>query len=388
MTVYFCNSEAIDLNAIALMGVSVKSGTNPIGYFGTGLKFSIATLLRFGCKVKLIREGETIPFTIVNEAVRGEDFDRIVMGDERLGFTTKLGRNWETWQAYRELYCNCLDEGGVISDNMPDGKFGTIFAIEGEAIEQAHRSRHEIFLSTNPIAEDATCAVHRGETQHAFYRGVRAHKHQLLALFTYNVKSSLTLTEDRTVKESYHVGYYVARFLPTIEDEDVIEQIILAPQGTFENGLNFDHGITPSAAFMRAAFRHRHNLHANQTAIKLWEKNADVRFTYEAVTIDDYDERQIVEATRLLRRLQCPIERDDFIIVSSLGGGVFGMVRRGQILIAKGTLDLGSRFIASTLYEEWLHKNDNFEDESRNLQNYLFEKLFAMTERVVAMEAA
>ena len=42
MKIYFCNAEPIDLNAIAIMGVSVKTGDNPIGYFGTGLKFAIA----------------------------------------------------------------------------------------------------------------------------------------------------------------------------------------------------------------------------------------------------------------------------------------------------------------------------------------------------------
>ncbi|WP_198164368.1 hypothetical protein, partial [Bradyrhizobium jicamae] len=71
MTVYFCNAEPIDLNAIALMGVSVKTGASPIGYFGTGLKFSIATLLRTGHEVTLIRNGETIPFTVNHEVIRG-----------------------------------------------------------------------------------------------------------------------------------------------------------------------------------------------------------------------------------------------------------------------------------------------------------------------------
>ena len=55
MKIYFCNAEPIDLNAIAIMGVSVKTGDNPIGYFGTGLKFAIATLLRTAHKVTLTR---------------------------------------------------------------------------------------------------------------------------------------------------------------------------------------------------------------------------------------------------------------------------------------------------------------------------------------------
>lgn len=386
MTVYFFNTEAIDINSIAIMGVSVKTGDSPIGFFGTGLKFAIATLLRNGCKITLIRNGEKIPFSVVNEEIRGETFERVVMADERLGFTTKLGRTWEPWQAYRELYCNCLDEGGQITTTAPVGEWGTIFLVEGEAIENCHRNKREIFLDTPPAASDAYCEIHVGSTISAFYRGVKAHKHQMPALFTYNIKAALNLTEDRTVKETYWLNHYIGRLIPTIDDEDIIEQIVLAGNGTFEQRLDLDHAVKPSQAFMRVCYRNRHNAHANQSAIKLWEKNAETRLTYEQVEIDSYEETILSQAVILLDRLQCPIERDDFIVVSNLGENIYGMVRANQILIAKRTFDMGHRFLASTLYEEWLHKSEHFEDESRDLQNFLFEKLFSMTERVTIME--
>ena len=80
------------------------------------------------------------------------------------------------------------------------------------------------------------------------------------------------------------------------------------------------------------------------------------------------------------------VDRRDFMVVEGLGESIFGMVRGSRILIAKAALDLGTRFIASTIYEEWLHKKEALQDESRQLQNLLFEKLFAMTERVCALE--
>ena len=166
--VYFCNLEPIDLNAIAIKGVSVKIGDNPIGYFGTGLKFAIATLLRSGHKVTLYRDGAVIPFSAETETVRGEEFQRVLMGAERLGFTTQLGRNWEPWQAYRELSCNCMDEKGVIDDTRPDGEWGTVFEVEGEAIAECHRNRREIFLGSSPRSASNECSIHAGETQYAF----------------------------------------------------------------------------------------------------------------------------------------------------------------------------------------------------------------------------
>lgn len=387
MTVYFCNAEPIDLNAIALMGVSVKVGDSPIGFFGTGLKFSIATLLRTGHKVTLIRNGEIIPFAVDSENIRGEAFERVRMGDERLGFTTKLGRTWEVWQAYRELYCNCLDEQGSINDFAPEVEYGTVFAVEGEGIEQCHRNRREIFLSTKPISANEDCEIHQGSGEHAFYRGVRAHKHGRHALFTYNVTAKLDLTEDRTIKAPYMLEHYAELAVAYSDDEDLIQTVLMAPEGTFEQG--FDFGgvyLKPSPAFMEVAYRLRGNAHCNNAAIKLWEKHADIKLTYDPVELDAFEEEVIDRALVLVARLGVDMTRRDFLVVEGLGEGIFGAVRNQRILIAKRALDMGHRFVASTLYEEWLHKTEGLADQSRDLQNLLFEKLFAMVERVSVIE--
>lgn len=386
MTVYFSNSEAIDLNAIALMGVSVKVGDNPIGFFGTGLKFSIATLLRTGHRVTLIRNGEVIEFSVEKESIRGEEFDRVRMGDERLGFTTKLGRTWEAWQAYRELYCNCTDEGGVIADALPAGEWGTVFAVSGEGIEQCHRSRHEIFLQTQPLSATADCQIHQGNGAHAFYRGVRAHKHGRQALFVYNVTQQLDLTEDRTIKSPYMLEHYAEQAITRSDDEDLIQTALMAPDGTFENGMDYSGCGRPSLAFMDVAFRLRANARCNRGAIKLWEKHADIRLTYDEVETDAFEEEVIAKALKLVSRIGVDLKRRDFMVVDGLGEGIFGTVRNQQILIAKRTLDMGHRFVASTLYEEWLHKTEGLADQSRDMQNLLFEKLFAMVERLSVIE--
>jgi hypothetical protein len=385
--VYFCNKEPIDLNAIAIMGVSVKTGENPIGYFGTGLKFSIATLLRTGHEIVLLRDGERIEFSDEPEVVRGEEFRRVRMGDDRLGFTTQLGRNWEPWQAYRELYCNCTDENGVIGDKLPAGKWGTIFEVTGSAIELCHRNRREIFLDGESLFSTAECAIYGGESRFAFYRGVRAHEHSRPSLFTYNIIDSLELTEDRTVKNGHMIDYwYGPRAIASCDDESIIEQAVMAPRGTFEHGLSYDNCGKPSLTFMDVCFRLRNDTHANHTAIKLWEKHADIRLTYSEATLDAFDEVQIDKALDMVRRLGADVCRRDFLVVDGLGKSIYGYVRGSQILIAKATLDMGIRFIASTIYEEWLHKTERLKDESRELQNMLFEKLFAMTERVMALE--
>lgn len=387
MAIYFCNKEPIDLNAIAVMGVSVKEGENRIGFFGTGLKFALATILRSGCAITLIRNGETITFGIEGEQIRNENFDRVKMGEERLGFTTKLGRSWEMWQAYRELHCNCTDEDGVIATEMPDGEWGTVFVVSGEAIEKCHRERHKIFISSDPLFANSTGEIHHGGGHVGFYRGVKAHTMNGHALFSYNLNIRLELTEDRTVKYGFVYQAFVAELIATCDDEGIIETALMAPVGTFEHDLNYDSCGKPSSAFMAVAFRLRSNVHCNQSALKLWEKHSDTSVLYTEVEIDTFEQGILDKALRMTARLGVDIDRRDFMIVDGLGANCFGLAKNGRILIARRSFDMGHRFLASTLYEEWLHVNEGLQDQSRDLQNLLFEKLFAMVERIMTMES-
>jgi len=42
----FENDGEIDLRAISQFGINVKTGDSPIGFFGTGLKYALAVLMR------------------------------------------------------------------------------------------------------------------------------------------------------------------------------------------------------------------------------------------------------------------------------------------------------------------------------------------------------
>ena len=97
--IVFENPSEIDIRSISTFGVSVKEGDNPIGFFGTGLKYAIAVLLRTNHGIT-IQSGETVvEFGTRRESVRGQDFDFITMSINGaaplpMGFTTELGKTW------------------------------------------------------------------------------------------------------------------------------------------------------------------------------------------------------------------------------------------------------------------------------------------------------
>jgi len=62
-TIIFKNNGIIDLDFIRSFGVSVKENDNPIGFFGTGLKYAIAILLREKQEVSVFLGKEEYKFS-------------------------------------------------------------------------------------------------------------------------------------------------------------------------------------------------------------------------------------------------------------------------------------------------------------------------------------
>jgi hypothetical protein len=54
----FSNPGTLELDFVKLMGVSVKESADPIGFFGTGLKYAMATALRLGGEMTIFTNGQ------------------------------------------------------------------------------------------------------------------------------------------------------------------------------------------------------------------------------------------------------------------------------------------------------------------------------------------
>jgi len=380
MTIYFSNKDAIDLLTIELMGVSIKTDT-AIGYFGTGLKFAIATILRNNCTINLIVDGVTIEFTTITETIRGTNISRVCMDGKPLGFTTQLGKDWHLWQAYRELHSNTVDEGGTISDEMPEGSYGTVFAVDGDKFASEFYSRDEIFVSSPVMAKAGNITIHKGQSSNVFYKTVRVHDLREPSLFKYDFSGHMDLTEDRTLKQPFLISYYLQKEIAKLEDEEILTTVLLAKDGTYEHNLNFL-DETLSDEFKQVVAKYAKHKDINRSALTEVQK-AGFLLAGDAVTLDDYNIKMFEKSKPLLEYLGCHIELDDFTVVNSLGPNVYAQVVDGNIYISLKTFDMGDKFLASTIYEEWLHKTEGLEDECREMQNFLFEKLLSCVGRLV-----
>lgn len=378
MTVYFANPGKIDLDVIRIMGVNIKVKDNPIGHFGTGLKFGIATLLRLGCKVDLFVGGDHYEFTARETAIRGQEFQRVYMNDEPLPFTTELGKNWEVWQAYRELHSNTLDESGVITDKEVTAD--TVIRVEGQAFQREFHNRDKIFVSERkPICTVDGLEIYEGSTPYIYYRGVRVGAVPGSFHFTYNILRPMELTEDRTLKSQFDMEWELSRLIPKITHKGVVVEL-LDGTNAFDQNLDFTRCSSPSKEFCEVAAARYSDTNLARAARKVVDRDVQQKADFKDATLNDAAAQKFLDAFTHLAALECSLSPEDVRVVETLGPDIMGIYHKGknQIFLAKSTLDWGIETVVSTLYEEWLHKEYHYADKTRALQNFLLQKMVAM----------
>lgn len=264
--IIFENSGEIDPRLIQLIGVNVKAGDSPIGYFGTGLKYAIASMLRWGEFIKI--QSGLVEFGFVSEAVeiRGREFSQISMVGERdrlpLSFTTELGKNWLPWMVYRELWSNCQDEPGPRIYEAPEAPRPqeglTRIIVSGTEIESAHAHRREFLLLDRPGAVAAIpglVEIYPGPGRNIYYRGIAVQALARPSIYEYNILRSLTLTEDRTTA-SWQTGPIICEALMMAEDEEMTTRVLTSGDAWFEPSLDYSWVFrTPSTIWSTVALR-------------------------------------------------------------------------------------------------------------------------------------
>jgi hypothetical protein len=383
MTVSFQNPGLIDLRAIQIMGVSVKETDNPIGCFGTGLKYAIAVLLRMGQSITVYRGLEPHRFTSAPENIRGKWFQVVRMNSEPLGITTDLGKNWQMWQAFREIYANNLDEKGshALGALTPNADTTTV-QVEGDAFASEYARRNSIFLGSKPIFEGVTADVHHGSSAHVFYRGVRVATLQKPSLYTYNIKGQMDLTEDRTLAELWKADYRIGYSLISCQDATLLRNILGAKPGTLErDSLDFGTSFDPSEEFIQVV--KQLGVRCNSSARALLEKKKLLVKSYIPCTPTRVEAMSLTRAWAFLERRGLA-DRSIYPMqtVVDLGEGILGLAKDGTIYLSKAALQQGTKQMASTLLEEFLHLKHGFADMTREMQTFLFDLVISMGEEI------
>lgn len=395
-TVVFFNKGAISPISIKSFGVSVKEGTNPIGYFGTGLKYALAIYLREGCTIDIYSGLEKYEMRLEEEEVRGVPFKFITMNGEKLSYTTELGKNWETWKAFRELYCNALDEGGGVTDGAvnPDDMDSTYIIVKGEAVERDYHQRDSIVLRKGvlvPSLKMSEVEITDSPSKYIYYRGIRVFALKNPSILTYNILSHQILTEDRGLENPGSAIRMIERVFTSIRDKSLLKRS-LTTRDTLED--NFDYGILyhwqefHSEEFLDTLEElfEGNNDKANKGALNLYAKIKDKRSLkhYEIVVPTDIQQQQLNRAQEILSRVPSFSEVLTYriVVVKSLGTETMALADRenSKIVLSLKCFQHGTKYLVSTIIEEFIHLSTGFNDHTRELQTHLFDVITSLIE--------
>ena len=382
MSVIFSTSTTIDLEAAFTFGMSVKETKSPIGFFGTGLKYAIATLLRTGHDIVAVIDGQTHAFSTEEKNHRGKEFKLVCLDGRSLGFTTELGKNWEVWMAFRELHSNTLDEGGEtlsLTTDMHIKESGTHIVVDGSGIDKAFLEMGNIFIARNVLAENECVKVRQGGSCYVYYRGVRAMKLPHNSQFTYDIQKQQNLTEDRTFSFSWSALYDLGSGLMELDCIDTLRKVLTAPDGSFEHDINWEEpSVTPSTAFLQVVGESFHSEFLSNSARKVGHKHrvgtsSNLEFT-------QVQQKQLSKAIDFLKKLDFEVDRFPVKLVEM--HGALAEARDGVIFLSPQLFRMGTKYVALGVLEEFIHLSEGVHDETRQMQTLLFETILTLGEKL------
>lgn len=386
--IVFRNPGVIDPRSITTFGVSSKESPGAIGFFGTGLKYAIAVFLRLGCSVTIFSGGKQYSFGVKPAKIRVDSFDLVTMNGKPLGFTTELGKTWESWMAFRELYCNAKDEGGSVAPTdypQPEPDETTV-VVRGDAAVDAYHSRSSFILETEPLDTQEGLHVHPGSSRFVFYRGIRIMELDRPSRFTYNIQRRLDLTEDRTAKYSWDVFSAIARGIAQTERETILGDVLIADKETTEARLDYS-GHLPSETFRKVTRKFARSFHPqlNGSAAKLLRAlGSDLDPVADAVELTEVEAKMLARAADFAERLGFAVRTYPITVTEFLGEDVVGLADRNHqvIFLSRRAFRTGTKFVAGTLIEEFLHLAERLDDESRGMQNRLLDTVVSLGEQL------
>lgn len=240
----FETDTVIPFSAFNTFGINAKpNSSNPIGFFGTGLKYGVSIILRLGGTMRVFIDGTEYEFFLSSKDFRGKHFQEVRMKKrsgllskwqyDKLPFTTELGKNWELWQAYRELESNTRDENGISRwvdepiQNASSTKGKTVIEISCRGLDEVIDTANTVFLDTPMMRVVHECnrfVMYDAPSKHLYYRGVRVYDLRYPSRYTYNFKQGFVeLSEDRTARNSYMLFWYIAQqFMTEVHSENLL----------------------------------------------------------------------------------------------------------------------------------------------------------------------
>lgn len=408
------NSGLLPIELLYLMGGTTKDeDTYKIGQFGTGLKYSMAFLLRENIDFRIFIGDKEVCISTENVVVGDANFEVLHIDGRGTSITTKMGKDWKPWMIVREIYCNALDEGGEVVDlatELVGTKGKTTFYLQlVPDIKEVWDNFDSYFIhNIEPLYSSATFSVYPCSGHLQIYKQgvlIKEDKGEK-SVFRYDVKNA-SINELRE-----YTGYLnsdIARIIFQLP-ENLIEHFLNKVRGTYEEEVDYNvWGYNFSEAWLKAIgsakicdyktleeakikdvrleydniFAIPKNLHS-----KLTEKFPQISALRVAgsagsfIPIEDYKlERKVNKGLAILEACGYYIESE-----LTWSVGVFGSkkvaarvdIEDKHIMFSEYIRDLSLHDLCGIIVEENEHYRTGFADCTRDFQTHFINKYITL----------
>ena len=423
------NDGEIESNSFELIGASTKRDEKgKIGFFGSGLKYSIAYMMRKDIGFKIYSGLTEFDFTTKVEAIKDKSFDRICINGIPTSYTTTMGPTWtHDWFVLREIYCNAIDEGSCtlikeIEVVQPSDGKTRIFVELTDSLREVianwdayFADEREPLFKSEPIY---TCYLGSTDGSHTqpvtifpktegvvYRRGIRVSQN-VDYLYDYGAEF-VDINEDRTAKNISALGYATVNLMGQFVSEAYVTSVLRAAGETkppFEyrtlstNDANsFDDkwlqfsednllvvkeisgkyftqiNVSKKEVFQIPAHFARAMKRALPEVKILGMGNVTGKHSYNEAEFTPKMQFLLKEVLHSMEEMGYKVQFD--IVVAEFDNDrIMGLadMEKKRILIADTTFDVGRRQIAMTIMEENEHLISGKDDESREFQDHLF----------------
>jgi hypothetical protein len=243
MKVNFITPTKLSILDLCSMGDSSKRGDeNTLGLYDSGLKYSIALLLRDGVKIKIdVSNTNSYTFTtkVIEDNLTNKKKELIVIIDKDgqeiiTGFAKNLGHNWLQWMSLRELWSNMLDEKGYVTegDSYPDESQGTIITLEFNETNEFFKVWQDKALYINfqeplfELSDTVSVLENPGGCVRIFKQNILVYEDKdTPSKFAYDVKYG-EIDERRVLKDIYYVEQHISEAICRTKNEAFLRTII------------------------------------------------------------------------------------------------------------------------------------------------------------------